>query len=298
MTTDISNIKQEFFLALRLGIGRAYLMAKRFRHVDFTEEIIKACIKNYAYDGQIEDSRAEYLYELINLSERKDEIVNAVLKHLSKRQSDTWTLVQLFDLAKLFAQEGNGKARKAIYDRYLKYGNESSAPWAGYSQILDLDGFEGLLFIAQKEGELLSKDNDYWVDDIQIQYFQTDNPSIRVKTRLRNAAKNNVYIQLYLDKIQETENNRSSFKRIRAVKRFTYNYIKKRIDQNSFRIITEEKANELTEKEVIKLAKEFLAEKSDLKKEQYLRFFAKRKFPYGYNELLLLAKRKTKKMKV
>lgn len=201
MTTDISNIKQEFFLALRLGIGRAYLMAKRFRHVDFTEEIIKACIKNYAYDGQIEDSRAEYLYELINLSERKDEIVNAVLKHLSKRQSDTWTLVQLFDLAKLFAQEGNGKARKAIYDRYLKYGNESSAPWAGYSQILDLDGFEGLLFIAQKEGELLSKDNDYWVDDNQIQYFQTDNPSIRVKTRLRNAAKNNVYIQLYLDKI-------------------------------------------------------------------------------------------------
>ena len=83
---------------------------------------------------------------------KKNRIVPSVLVALGQERQDTWALVQLFDLAAIFAKEGNKEARKAIYKRYYKKVIEGSE-WCGEDAIVELDGLEGLKYIAEIRGK-------------------------------------------------------------------------------------------------------------------------------------------------
>src|SRR5690606_31751729 len=159
--TDTANIKRQFFNALKRGTGEAYLIAKNNPTIDFSDYIIKGALRNYAYDGQSEGSRAQYVFDLTSLSDKKEKIRKAILKGLSTEQSHTWNLTHLFDLAKFFAQQGDNEARQAIYDRFLNNPIEGS-DWVGYSEIIELDGLNGLIFIAEKFGKYIDKNRDDW----------------------------------------------------------------------------------------------------------------------------------------
>ena len=117
---DIKIIKQRFQSSIRRGTGEAHLIIKSNPTVDFTADIIKASLKNYADDGQSEGSRALYISELISLSKKQEKIRNAILKGLATEQKDTWSLLQLFDLATIFAKNGDIEAKNAIYKRFFK----------------------------------------------------------------------------------------------------------------------------------------------------------------------------------
>lgn len=118
--TDNKLIKQKFRSSIKRGTGEAHLIMQNNPTVDFSSDIIKASLKNYAYDGQSEGSRALYLSELIELSKQKDKIRQAILSGLATERQDTWALVQLFDLATIFAKQGHKDAKRAIYKRFFK----------------------------------------------------------------------------------------------------------------------------------------------------------------------------------
>jgi len=177
-------IKQKFQNAIRRGTGETHLLIQSHPGIDFSAEIIKACVKNFAHDGQCEHSREEYLVELINHSGKKDKIKKAVLKALLKPQKDTWTLTQLFGLTKIFAREGDAEAKRAIYDGFV-HNPIWRSDWAGTYQIMELDGLEGLKFIAEEFGKRLEKDPEDWQDDDLIKSFQKENPEIDVWTLMR-----------------------------------------------------------------------------------------------------------------
>lgn len=67
---DTANIKRQFFNSLKRGTGEAYLIAKNNPTIDFSNYIIKGALQNYAYDGQSEGSRGEYIFDLISLSDK------------------------------------------------------------------------------------------------------------------------------------------------------------------------------------------------------------------------------------
>ena len=142
-----AQLKQKFKSSIRRGTGEAYLLMHEYTKIDFSNYIIKASVKNFAYDGQCENSRAPYLYQIISLSPKKEKIRAGVLKALATEQNDTWSLIQLFELAKIFSRQGDEAAKEAIYNRFL-INPINGSDWAGYSEILELDGFDGLKFIA------------------------------------------------------------------------------------------------------------------------------------------------------
>ena len=75
-------IKQQFRSSIRRGTGAVHFLLRDNPQIDFSAEITKACIKNFAYDGQCESSRAPYLYELILLSGKGEKIKTSILNSL------------------------------------------------------------------------------------------------------------------------------------------------------------------------------------------------------------------------
>lgn len=100
----------KFKNSLKRGTGEAILILKENPELDFSDLIINASIKNFAYDPQIEGSRENYLFELIQLSPKRNKIIDILLKNLSDFRNDDWGVFQLFKIAKLFAKNGDIKA--------------------------------------------------------------------------------------------------------------------------------------------------------------------------------------------
>jgi hypothetical protein len=278
--------RQKFKSAIRRGTGEAHLILKDNPKLDFSNEIIKAALINYAYDAQCEGSRGRYIFELIELSNKMEKIRKAILEGLAIERADTWALVQLFDLAAQFAKQDDKEARKAIYKRFYKKVISGSG-WVGQEAIIELDGLEGLKHIAEVKGMVLQQDPEEWEDSHLVDYFQEENPTIKVYDELNKAAHSNSCIKTYLDAI--LENKSSSTQRERPV--YDYNFISGRINRNESINLPLSGARKIPEEDIKRLADDFLKEKSRTHLEKYLQVFDDIKFPYDYQPVLELAKR-------
>jgi hypothetical protein len=85
--------EEQFRRLLRLGLGRAIVHARDHEASPFRDLILDACLHCYAYDPQIEGTRADYMLELIELTPEKELYWNEVLKALPG-SGDDWDAVQ------------------------------------------------------------------------------------------------------------------------------------------------------------------------------------------------------------
>lgn len=253
--------------------------------MDFSKEIEKAALTNYAYDAQSEGNRANYVARLIDISDKKDKLVNGVLKALASERQDTWALDQLFALAGIFANQGNEVARKVIYDKYRKDVLEGSE-WLGEEEIVKLDGIDGLRFIAERRGKALIKDPDDWEQCYTFEYCQKQHPKINIYRELNKAAKSNKYIKKYLEAVLE---DKKTISKKTKFPKLTYKIIKENIKSKKTFYFTKHVPTDLSRSDILKLADEFLQESDPIKKESYLRFFAINKFPYDPEPILQIS---------
>ena len=282
------EIKLQFRSSIRRGTGEAYLIIDENPEIDFSRDIIKASIYNWAYDGQCESSRATYLFDIIKKSQNQDKIRVAIIDALLK-EKDTWDLTQLFDLARLYAREGNTQAYDAIYKRFIYESNLSS--WVGAYIIIELDGLKGLLFVVDKIGEYIKNQVNVYEDDFIIRYFIDLYPTIDIDTELKKTAIQNSNIQIYLDCISMTEQHQMSMRSTRPV----YANILDEIEQKPYFRLGNRK---LTDQEIIQIADKFLSE-IDLKiKAKFLNVFTYLQYPYGSTILLVFARGKSNKHRV
>ena len=280
-------IKERFRQSIKCGTGEAYFILRDNPSIDFSKEITKAALHNLALDGQVEGSRAFYVSRLINLSTRKNEIVSLVLSALRQEQRDTCALVQLFDLAAIFAKDGDKEARKVIYKRYYKKIIEGSE-WCGEDAILELDGLEGLKYIAEIRGKGFEKNPDDWEDSFLVDSFQEKNPTIKVYRELKKSAKGNLFIRKYVESIEKPPWPQSKRR-----KRPKYNYSKvhENIQNKKIVPIPPLWVKDLSKNDIKKLAKDFLKELDPEKQEKYLRVFKETEYPYNYGPILEIAKK-------
>lgn len=278
-------IKKNFKSSLKRGTGEAYLILKKNPTIDFSSDLIKGALKDYAYDGQSEGSRALYISELISLSKQQEKIRKSILRGLATEQNDTWSLVQLFDLATIFAKQGDHEAKQAIYKRFY-HNTIRGSGWCGYNSILSLDGFEGLKYIASTIGKSLEKNPDDWQDNMIIHHFQDENPEMNVKKELEKASKENKYIKIYLDNIEQTEINRKNYQH----PIFNLDSLRERVANSKFIFIPPAFTKLLTKAEIKIVANELLTEKDKQRIGKYLSIFSKIKFPYEYQILMKFAK--------
>lgn len=280
------TIRQRFKSAIKRGTGETHLIMMANPKMDFSSDITKAALINYAYDNQSEGSRSEYVFELIELSNQKEKIKRKILEKLEIEKEDTWALDQLFDIAALFAKQGDKEAKKAIYKRFYKKRIEGSE-WIGQDAILELDGLAGLKYIAETKGKIIDKESEEWEDSFMVDFFQEENPDLKVYEELENAAKENKYIRIYLETIKKNK-----FKRAER-KKPVYNYqvVTERIDKNIIVPLPPVYAKDLSDLDIKKLADDFLHSKTRTKQEKYLRVFDRVKYPFDYRDLLCQAKR-------
>jgi hypothetical protein len=290
--TDTIAIKQRFRSSIKRGTGETHLIMQSNPSINFSAEIIKASLTHYAFDPQSEGSRALYLSELIAMSKQSDKIRAAILEGLANEREDLNVLHQLFELAAGFAKQGDKNARKAIYNRFHKKTIRGGAS-CGYESIIELDGFDGLVFMATTIGKAIEKHPDYSYESFIIDHCQDEYPEINVYRDLKKAGEENRFIEIYLNNITQTEKAQDLWSQKHPRPVVNYDTVTARI--NSKAISPLFRAKELPETDLKKLADDFLKETDRLKLEKYLRVFDKLKYPYDYKPILELAKSKYKK---
>jgi hypothetical protein len=285
---NIKDIKQKFRSSVRRGTGEAYLLMKKYPDVDFSNEIIKASLNAYAYDRQSEGSRSEYICGLIRLSSHQDKIRQSILKGLPLEKADTWNLQQLFDLALYYAKQGDAEAKKAIYKRYngkkIKY-----SEWLGEDVIIKLDGIEGLKYVIRKYGKAMEKNPEVWEDTRLADKFQDQHPELKINSILDEAALTDPMISLYLEKTRKNSLQKKKFKRQKS----SYKTVRDNIEQK--KIVPLVRIGDLSRKDILRLANDFLAETDRIRQEKYMRVFEKIQFPYDHVPILKLAGSRQKK---
>jgi hypothetical protein len=284
---DTANIKRQFFNSLKRGTGEAYLLVRDNPKIDFSNHIIKGSVNIYAYDGQSEGDRAKYIFDIISISKHQDKIRKAVLQGLATEKDNTWNLTHLFALAKLYAQHNDTEVKQAIYDRFLNNPIEGS-DWVGAYEILELDGLNGLFYVAEKFGKYIEQNPDDWQDDWIIKRFQEENKRIKVSEELKNKAETNKFIHIYLDNIKRTKASQEKHK----TKPTKYKDI---IDEvlNSKPFISFRRKRNLIDEEINQVAKQLISETDKSNIQRLLNIFDFYKFPYDSQIILDLAKHKS-----
>ncbi len=282
-STPETSLRQQFWHSVKRGTGEAVLILKKNPRLDFSSLIIKAAKANLSYDPQSEGSRAWYVFELIKLAPQKKKIRTAILKNLATEKDDTWDLQQLFDLAAYFARQGDAEAREAIYKRYRGKKIRFS-DWLGERAIIELDGIEGLKFIAVRRGKAGLKNPDIYGDRELISQFKELHPGLRVMRELQKAAKTNKWIQAYIESA-----NQPKTPKIKSP-RYNYDMVNQKIEELKVVPLGPAHAKKLSKRVLTRLADDFLKETNRLKQEKYLRIFQYVPFPYHYQSILKLAK--------
>ncbi len=281
-----ASIKRLFLNSLKRGTGEAYLLVRDNPGIDFSNLIIKGVLNIYAYDGQCESDRAQYIFDIISISKQQEKIRKALLQGLATEENDTWNLTHLFALAKLYAQQNDIEAKQAIYDRFLTNPIEGS-DWVGAYDILELDGLNGLFYVAEKIGKYIEQNPDDVQDGWIIRWFQKENEHIKVAEELEEKAKTNKFIRIYLDNIERTKATQEKHK-IQPTK------YKDIVDEvlNAKPFVSFSRVRNLTNDEVSLVAQQLIREKNKSNTEKLLSVFNFHKFPYDSQIILDFAKQK------
>lgn len=144
--------REAFTRALYQGLGRTIAYAHTHDVTGFADLILDACLYNPIYDRQTGVDRAPYLAELIALSGAETYLRSSILAALAD-PGEEMDEELLFDLGLCFAQGGDVAARQALLARFLD--NVSSGELTGYSQMIALDGDEGLRLAVEQIGAAL-----------------------------------------------------------------------------------------------------------------------------------------------
>ena len=291
--STLIEIKKDFWNSIKCGTGKAFIIQKTYPNINFKREIYKAAIINYAYDRQCEGNRAFYIHQFIKRTKDSNDLQKMILDRFAIENDDFYNLDQMYDLAVLFYDNGKGNISvPEILRNRFTISPAIHNEYCGEDQILKVFGIDGVLIIANVIGKQLLENKGPSPCSRKIEEFQKKNKGINVFEQLEINSKNNGFVRKYYESI--TNNRQPIFKR-KKIKKYTYQLISQRIKENKFKIISAERANELSDIEVINLSKDFINEKSISLKEGYLNFFRNRKFPLDIKYLLSILE--TKKYK-
>lgn len=288
------QLQRQFLPAARRGTGRAYLLAQAHPDVDFSAAIIDVALRNYGYDRQSEGNRADYAFGLYQRAARPQQtrIRRAVLRALASAQvDDTWSVVQLLQLARLLAKHGHAPAtaRRAIYRRFELEQQSGDTDWAGTEEIMALDGLPGLQYIARAYGRQLAADPEQWYDNRLLEEFQALYPGQDGRAALEQLAPRSANVRRYLAAVEANRRLRaeaaaepSTAPSLDELLRYKPRFIRGRLRRRG-----------LTDAEARALAERLPAARSHLEREKLLACFGVVPFPLNYRLLLPYAARNT-----
>jgi hypothetical protein len=218
MTLQVNEFKH----ILDIGLGRAILALQQMDAAPYQVIILNACLHHTAFDAQI-NTRAEYMFDVVkatgNEAYYRDRILEAVKHHQSDPDAEyeDYDVPHTFDLARLFAADGDSLARQTIYDVFLSGLSKDTSNLTGAATIVKLDGIEGLVFVGTKLGELALADTTFEDDDQLLHLAEENSDKETVAKALEQAIATNPQLAAYISIVRkyeaEHEANRKNRKR-------------------------------------------------------------------------------------
>lgn len=293
---------EEFKRILEIGLGRSILYLQTHDAAPYRDVILNACLHNTSYDPQVEGNRTEYMMDVIDLTGEKQVFRDRILEALANLtdEESTWDDLQLVDFARLFAQKGDQKARQILNTQFVANVQQGSS--LGADELIDLDGLQGFLFVAEKLGEKALSDPDFIDDDRYLCYVEQHFGTEEVKSALNSARKRNPGIRAYLKVILDTRkrrglNRRKQYEEREIFSKLPYDEVKRQIDSlDAPKTILGSNlrgwGQDANDAELLKAARGFLAlPRSDIHGIlAYLEIFWLKPFPLEPSRLIELAK--------
>lgn len=279
---------KEFKAQINRGLGSALLFIKEnpSKAKRYFNAILYACTHNTAYDPQCEDSRAQYLYEIVQLTPFKDELEDKILESFIKAEK-YWDIKQLFGLAKLIAN-GKSSVREVMYEKFKNY-NSNENQFIGAEEIIALDKEKGLIFVATAIGDQLLSDEEYWETDWILQVAKDEIGELKTIKLLEESSKTSTQIKKYLDSVKSFIEEREQYK----FEPVSYNEVKIKIDQYnlqnapySFRSL----GRRLSPDDLLRAARDLEKETDKAKTIALLYLFFGMKYPLDPKKIISLAK--------
>lgn len=112
-TYEVFLDRDEFARALKQGRGAAYLHLQRHGLEGREDLLLKACLEDLAFDGQCEESRGYWLYEMIKAADARAWFAERILAAIADPGED-YSLRQLCSLCCGLAEDGDEDAARAL----------------------------------------------------------------------------------------------------------------------------------------------------------------------------------------
>lgn len=182
--------REAFKRALTTGHGRALVHARNFDATEFRKDILETATDCNFYDTQIDGFREWWLAGLCECAG----LVNTIIG----LSPDGWykNRAQRACLLKEFCLRGYERALPALYDMCRRWPDSNDVD--AISELIEVEGERGLIFVARRLGDALLADSDFWVGDWEMSRFDNLYGSGRAKEILTDAAATDPAVRHFL----------------------------------------------------------------------------------------------------
>ena len=150
--------------ALQKGLGRAMRWAMSRGLED--EPLLAACLRDQRYDTQLEETRVNWLWEMVRAVDAVDRFRVPIL-HALYELSDDRSANQLCELARRYAEAGDEAFRNRLYE-IVQQKPVADGNCVGEEEIICLDGEKAFLFAARIRGKQLAGREWEWDDGMLV----------------------------------------------------------------------------------------------------------------------------------
>lgn len=284
------------------GLGRAAVFLEEHDATPYQEALLYACTHNLSYDSQCEDSRAPYLWKLIELSKNQTFFREGVLRALRERgdnDDDSCAWRQIFGLARHFAAQGDTEVKQAMYSAFECLGFNRAADSS--AQLIILDGLEGFLYAAS-QFNIDDPDREVWEFDLLMCELEENLGKELAANVFAKKARNDHKLARLLEALLEYRSRLEEKERKleKSPPLSDYSVLKGQInrDSNTLRISGLPGWGEAASSvELLAAANDLLMEEDERKLAAYLRIFWRRPFPTNIDRLLVLANDERKRVR-
>ncbi len=155
--------------ALRKGQGRAVQWALAGRLND--EPLLEACLTDHRHDWQIDATRGDWLWAMVQAVGAADRFRVAIL-HALYELSGPDSGDQLCQLGRCYAMRGDEAFRSRLYEIVEQRPFPTYCPCFGEEEIIQLDGEPAFLFAAKIRGRSLRAPGEW--DDGSLGHFAVE----------------------------------------------------------------------------------------------------------------------------
>ena len=286
---------KEFKALINRGLGSAFLFIKDnpTKAMRYFNAILYACTHKTTCDAQVEESRARYLYEIIQITPFKRELEDKFLEKVRVLRSYR-AMNQCLQITKFIAESGNKDARELIYEKFNYYITKEN-DFFGADEIISLDKEEGLIHVVSAIGDRILNNIDLGEDEWYLNWilnFAKDELGKGTVTRLlKESRKSNSQIKAYTDSVKNY-NKKEKEEREKPRPLINYNVVIGKINRYSlkkrpysFRSL----GFRLTPEERLRLAQDFEIETDKAKLVAFLFIFSGVVYPLDPRKIINLA---------